>query len=256
MRAFCRKLLERALGPALLVLALYSGEAQAQQYGTRLGFQQGEVSRALAQSPEILMNAVDPAVRRWYITQELYSGHRWRQWNYTNYARARYERYVETDIEGDYFYDLFGNYLTQGWLIFNTEQRRPQEAGSTLFKTQRFSQWFNEVVIAGDRKGQYHYSLTASNGLRTVFTPLVLSKPQLNGVQFDLATDKYRATLVHSLVSGPRGVQQAERAFTNATSMVGGRFTAQCATSSRCWSTPAPGLRPAPPGRLRRLNYA
>ena len=196
-------------------------------YGWRLGLQQGSEARTVALGAESLLNAVDPAVRRWHIPQELFEEYQWRQWEPTSYVRAPYERYVAIDLEGDYFYDLYGNFLTQGWLIFNTAQARPQEGGSTLFKTQRFSRWFNALVVAGDSKGQYHYALTVSNNLRTVFTPLVLSKPRLNGVQFDLATDKYRATLVHSLVSGPRGVQETERAFTNATSLVGGRVTAQ-----------------------------
>ena len=30
-----------------------------------------------------------PAVRRWYVPQELYSEYHWRQWEYTNYARRK-----------------------------------------------------------------------------------------------------------------------------------------------------------------------
>ena len=130
------------------------------------------------------------------MPQELYEEYRWRQWQYTNRARLPYRRYVEVDLQGDYFYDLYGNYLTQGWLVFNTAQTRPQEAGSTLFKTNVFDRWFNQLVIAGDRKGQYHYALTVSNNLRTTLTPLAFSKPRLNGFQLDLATDKYQMTFL------------------------------------------------------------
>ena len=158
---------------------------------------------------------------------ELYEEYRWRQWQYTNRARLPYRRYVEVDLQGDYFYDLYGNYLTQGWLVFNTAQTRPQEAGSTLFKTNVFERWFNQLVIAGDRKGQYHYALTVSNNLRTTLTPLAFSKPRLNGFQLDLAMDKYQMTFLHSLISGPRAIQETERAFTDATSLAGGRFVAQ-----------------------------
>ena len=191
-------------------------------YGDRLGWRQD-----VAQSPEVYLDALDPAMRRWYVPQVMFAEYPWRQWEYTNRARLPYQRYVNIDLEGDYFYDLYGNYLTQGWLIFNTAQRRPEEAGSSLFKTERFARWFNELVIAGDHKGQYHYALTASNNLRTTLTPLSFSKPRLNGMQIDLATDKYQLTFLHSLITGPRGLQQEESRFTDATSLVGGRFTAQ-----------------------------
>ena len=58
-------------------------------------------------------------------------------------------------------------------------------------------------------------------------TPLSFSKPRLNGLQIDLATDKYQLTFLHSLITGRRGLQQEESRFTDATSLVGGRFTAQ-----------------------------
>jgi len=196
-------------------------------YGRRLGVQQGSETLLVAQSPEIYLDALDPALRRWYVPQELFSEYPWRQWAYTNRAHEPYGRYVPIDLEGDYFYDLYGNYLTQGWLIFNTAQTRPVEAGSTIFKTERFARWFNQLVIAGDHKGQYHYGLTVSNNLRTTLTPLSFSKPRLNGFQLDLATDKYQLTFLHSLISGPRAIQATERAFSDATSLVGGRLTAQ-----------------------------
>ena len=212
----------------LLGLVVFCDSAAQVEYGNRLGLQQGTTeARLMTLSPEVYLAALDPAVRRWYVPQELYEEYRWRQWQYTNRARLPYRRYVEVDLQGDYFYDLYGNYLTQGWLVFNTAQTRPQEAGSTLFKTNVFDRWFNQLVIAGDRKGQYHYALTVSNNLRTTLTPLAFSKPRLNGFQLDLATDKYQMTFLHSLISGPRAVQETERAFTDATSLAGGRFVAQ-----------------------------
>ena len=212
----------------LLLGLFFAAEGEGQlDYGRRLGLQQGAETLLVAQSPEIYLDALDPALRRWYVPQELFSEYPWRQWAYTNRAHEPYERYVATDLEGDYFYDLYGNYLTQGWLIFNTAQKRPVEAGSSVFKTARFARWFNELVIAGDAKGQYHYGLTVSSNLRTTLTPLSFSKPRLNGFQIDLATDKYQLTFLHSLITGPRGLQEEESRFTDATSLVGGRFTAQ-----------------------------
>ena len=221
------KMSRAILGLCLFGLVCASEVAGQMDYGRRLGLQQGGEALLVTQSPEVSLNALDPAVRRWYVPQELYGEYPWRQWQYTSRAHEPYDRYVALDLEGDYFYDLYGNYLTQGWLIFNTAQRRPEEAGSTLFKTQRFARWFNELVIAGDNKGQYHYALTVSNNLRTTLTPLSFSKPRLNGFQLDLATDKYQLTFLHSLITGPRGLQVEESRFTDATSLVGGRFTAQ-----------------------------
>ena len=96
-------------------LALRVCPVQAQDYGARLGQVQrgGEVSFEPT-GPGVLFDALDPAVRKWYVPQELYSEYRWKQWEYSNYARQNYQRYVSTSLEGDYFYDLYGNYIGAG----------------------------------------------------------------------------------------------------------------------------------------------
>ena len=76
---------------AALVLWAISGGAAAAQIGRSPGAE-----------------ALEPAMRRWYVPQELVAEHHWRQWSATNYARAPYQRYVSANIEGDYFYDAFG----------------------------------------------------------------------------------------------------------------------------------------------------
>ena len=195
-------------------------------YGTRLGLQQGDEWRHLPQGGRPMLEVVDPLIRKWYLPQELYAEYRWRQWESTNYAREFYGRYVETDLAGDYFYDLYGNFLTQGWLIFNAGQTSPAESGHVLFKGQKFNEWFSDVVIASEQKGQYHYALTASNDLRTIFTPLVLSKIRFSAIQFDASTDKYNTTLFYSQ-GALRGRTDTERLRTNATTLMGGRLVAQ-----------------------------
>ncbi|NKB69122.1 MAG: hypothetical protein GKR89_18795 [Candidatus Latescibacteria bacterium] len=196
-------------------------------YGSRLGEQKKSTVNYAPQGPSVLMGAVDPAVRRWFIPQELFDEHRWRQWEYTNYARQPFRRYVDPSIEGDYFYDLYGNRVTQGWLIFNSSQTSNQGFGNVLFKANRFNQWFSELVIAGDHKGQYHYALTIGSNLRSTLTPMSFSKPRMDGVQFDVATDKYEGTMVFSRFTGPRGTQGVEIPQTNNTTLFGGRLTAQ-----------------------------
>ena len=231
----------RSVSGALFLTAYIGGmttEASGQpDYGTRLGLQQAGVTRFLAQGPHVSMGALDPAVRNWYVPQELFEEHRWQQWASTNYAKRNYERYVATDIEGHYFYDLYGRLLDRGWLVYNVSQANNQGSGTSIFKDVRFQGWFNNVVVASEGKGQYRYALTASSDLRTTLTPMVLSKPRLNGVQLDLATDKYLATLIYSQLTASRGTESrftetgetegGERRTTNSTTLLGGRLTAQ-----------------------------
>lgn len=117
----------------LLFLSLLSLPLAAQDYGARLGTVKrgGKVSFE-PRGPGVLFDALDPAVRKWYIPQELYAEYRWKQWEYSNYARNLYQRYVSTSLEGSYIYDVYGNYLTRGWPIFDWRQQNPQPFGSTL----------------------------------------------------------------------------------------------------------------------------
>ena len=212
----------------LLALGLLPASAQ-QDYGARLGLRQGEEYSLAPQGPGVMLNAVDPAMRKWYVPQELYLDYRWRQWDYTNYARDHYQRYIDTTLEGEHFYDIYGNFLTRGWLIYNNSQTTPEQFGNSLLKSNRFRDWFSGVVVTHDQKGQYHFSLTVSNQLRTVLTPMVFSKPRFDGLQFDLATDRAEATLLYSRISSPGGSSTLDREFlsTNNTSLVGGRLAAQ-----------------------------
>ena len=216
----------------LLTLGLLIGiadQARAQTYGNRLGVQRGGRTTFEPQGAGVLFDALDPAVRRWYIPQELYNEYRWQQWEYSNYARQHYQRYVDTALEGDYFYDFFGNFVGRGWLIYNNDQRQPLQKGNQLFKDDRFRSWFSNVVIASDAKGQYHYALTIANGLRTTLTPMTFSKPDFDGVQFDIATDKYMLTALYSRLSESGGASTFAEGInrTNNTSLLGGRTTVQ-----------------------------
>lgn len=215
---------------ALAVVISIAGAALAQQdYGSRLGTRKMDVFRYEAQGPGVLLGALDPALRKWYVPQELYEEYQWRQWEYTNYARERFQRYVNSTLEGDYFYDIYGTFTTRGWLIFDHTQKQPQQQlGNTLFKDERFATWFNSLLIAFDNKGQYYYALSIGQRLRTILTPLTFSKSQFDGVQWDFASDKYSATILYSRVSDPGGsTADPAHASTNNTSLFGSRATAQ-----------------------------
>ncbi|MSR81859.1 MAG: hypothetical protein EXS58_02910 [Candidatus Latescibacteria bacterium] len=203
--------------------------ASAQDYGARLGVQRGGELTNEPQGPGVLFGALDPAVRKWYVPQELYNEYHWNQWEYSNYARTNYRRYVSTTLEGDYYYDLYGDFVGRGWLIFNTSQSQPKQFGSSIFKSSRFQDWFTGLLISSDTKGQYHYAVTVSSEIRTILTPMTFSKPSWDGVQIDFASDKYHATTIFSRLSRPGGTstRDQENLVTNLTTLTGGRFTAQ-----------------------------
>ena len=212
----------------LTCLFLWGGAASGQDYGSRLGTQRGGKVSFQPQGSGVMFGAMDPAVKKWYIPQELYSEYGWRQWEYSNYSRDPYQRYVSTTLEGDYFYDFYGNFIGRGWLVYDWRQDQPQQLGSSIFQNSRFSSWFNSVTIGGDSKGEYHYSITVGDRIRTTLTPMTFSKPTFNGVQIDFSSDKYAATVLASRASEPiRGTTNQPITRTNATSLFGGRATFQ-----------------------------
>ena len=205
-----------------------------EDYRNRLGVQRGGAVSFEPTGPGVVFGALDPAIKKWYVPQELYTDYGWHQWEYSNYARDTYERYVNTTREGDYFYDVYGNFTTHGWLIYDWRQDQPQPLGSGIFQSTRFNTWFNAVTISGDSQGQYNYSITVGDRIRTTLTPMTFSKPDFNGVQIDFASDKYAATILASRISEPiRGSSQGTGGSTepitqtNTTSMFGGRATFQ-----------------------------
>ena len=218
----------------LAVLLVLGGlvMAGAQEHSARVGdIKRGGRVSFEPTGPGVLFDALDPVVRKWYVPQELYAEYGWRQREYSNYARSNYQSYVSTAREGNYFYDVYGNFLTRGWLILDWRQQNPQPFGSTLFKDSRFGNWFNNLVVAADHKGQYHYAITFGNEIRSTLTPMTFSKPNFNGVQLDFASDKHQATVIMSRISEPNftsgGQVEFQEARTNNTNLMGGRVVVQ-----------------------------
>jgi hypothetical protein len=173
-----------------------------------------------------MFGALDPTVRRWYVPQELMAEYQWRQWEYSNYARTPYARYVDTQQQGQYFYDFFGEYVSRGWLLYDWRHDQPLQEGSSIIRGDEFSEFFSNVVVSGDAQGQYAYAITVGNAIRTTLTPMTFSKPKFNGVQMDFAADKYAATVIASRISNLGNAVFPTR-LTNTTSLIGGRATIQ-----------------------------
>lgn len=147
--------------------------------------------------------ALVPNRRKWYLPQTLYYEYSWRGWEYSNYARDYYQRYVNIELEGTRHYDPFGNYIARGWKIYEWTEESPLRLGSSIFKSPFYPNWFNSVVISSAQKGQFYTALTIGDAIRTTMTPLTFSKPGFNGIQWDLLTDKYGLTFLRSRLNSP-----------------------------------------------------
>jgi len=211
-----------------LLGTLIGSSSFGQDYGVRLGQRRGGSVSFEPRGPGVMFGALDPAIKKWYVPQELFNEYHWRQWEYSNYARQAYARYVSTTLEGDHFYDFYGNFIGRGWLVYDWRQSQPQQLGNSIFQNARFNSWFSSVTIGGDSQGQYHYAITVGNQLRTTLTPLTFSKPTFNGIQIDFMSDKYAATVLAARVSDPIiGETREAETRTNVTSLFGGRVTSQ-----------------------------
>ena len=180
---------------------------------------------------QIHPGALAPNRRKWYLPQNLYYEYQWRGWEYSNYARDHYQRYVNISLEGTRNYNLFGDYINRGWKIYDWTETSPQRQGSALLKATRFGRWFNSLVISTAKHGQYHTSLTIGDAIRTTLTPLTFSKPTFNGLQWDFLSDKYGLTFLGSRLNAPgtTAINDAAGPSTleNTTRFLGARGVAQ-----------------------------
>jgi hypothetical protein len=195
------------------------------------GLETGFFNPYLTTGPRIAFNTMTPAVRKWYLPQTLYYLYDWKNWEYTNYAKENYQRYVDVFIEGTRFYDLYGNYVTKGWRIYDWTQAQPTVFGSSIWKAPQFASWFNRLLISSTSKGQFYVSLTIGEAIRSSLTPLTFSKPLFDGIQWDFSSDKYGATILASRVNNTAPVAitqtQSSSSATTFTNLLGFRGTVQ-----------------------------
>lgn len=212
----------------VLAFAVAEGDAQ-QDYGTRLGRRSnGELVYA-AEGPGTLMEAADPLIQKRYLPQELYREYGWRSWDYTNYATNPYKVFVDPNLWGDNFYDVYGNFLTRGWLVYNWTEEHPRiSEGSRVLKRGEYSGFFRSLVVASDVKDQYSFSISVGDELLTTLTPMTFRKAAFNGAQVDFMSDRVAVTGLLSRISAPGFITDPNPAsFNDYTNLIGGRATAR-----------------------------
>lgn len=157
---------------------------------------------------------------------------------YLNYSGRNYENY-STVLQRRKFYDNYGNFLVDGVTIFGlTEQQRPANLDlldipiSSLSKSRFYSSYFSNLVILNDSYSGLTSRLMIGDAIRTKFTSLTLDRARFNGIRWDAATTKYRATVLASRVSDPIRInpeiiltgQQIRRTHEWITYLLGGHF--------------------------------
>ena len=214
------------LSACLACLALRAGADE--DYGERLGVRAGDRWIYRASGTSVQMGALDPAVHRWYMPEELFQEYGRRQWGTTNYAQERYQRYLDRQQEGFYFYDDFGELTTKGWLIYDWRQSQPLAfESSRITKTGRYGSFFRRLVISADEAGDHAYSVIIGDEISATLTPMTFRKAGFNGVMTNFAGRRWRLTGLFSRVSLPGVTIDAEiptASLENTTSFAAGRL--------------------------------
>ena len=208
---------------ALATLGLSAPTEAQTDYGGRLGDRLGD--RVVYHVPGVTnyMAALDPTVQRWYVPAMHFAEYGRNQWDYTNYARDANRRYIDASLAGDFFYDPFGRLISRGWLVYDWRQTKPLLAeSSAIRKGGQYGSWFNRLVVSGDSKSQYNYSVMVGDEIWTTLTPMTFRKAGFNGVVTDFASDNFRLTGLFSRVSFPVLSGGAAR-FQNSTNLTAGR---------------------------------
>ncbi len=231
----CRSRILLILVGLAVTLGVEPGAPQS-DYGNRLGIRESGRAIYYPAAPSLRPDAFVPSLKKWYLPQEAANQYRWR-WDGTNYARERYWRYLATNQEGDYHYDLYGRLLIRGWLVSDWRQSRPRTSdGNLLHKTERYKDLLGSLVVSSDAKGQHHFRVSIGDEIRTTLTPMTLRKTAFNGVQFDYMSDRGSATALMSRISVPL-VQPGRSFIDELTNLVGLRAVGNVADFVRIGGT-------------------
>ena len=205
-----------------LVALCASTPTSALEYGNRLGSRLGEDLFFRSAGVPIYTEALDPTVHRWYLPPTQFAQYGRRQSEYTNWYES-YRRYVSTGQEGDFFYDIYGNVATKGWLVYDWRQTQPLlSESSNVVRRGQYVSLFNRLLISSDRQGDTAFSIMIGDEIAALLTPMTLRKAGFNGVVTSLQTSRYRATSVFSRINVPM-VSAGSGRVRNTTALAGGR---------------------------------
>lgn len=171
-------------------------------------FQSGREPHGL----EVYEMAMTPSMRKWQQSQSFYHFYRWKGDGYSNYATENYQRYVSTELEGFRTYDMYGNYMTRGFSVYNWTIDSPESSGSTVRKAPKYGSWFRNLVVSSMSKGGFYSALMIGDAISTRLTPLTFNKPAFNGIQWDFASDRFEGTILASRLASPGTVVMGENA--------------------------------------------
>ncbi len=188
----------------LLLLGQSPLRGQAADYGGRLGDRVG--GRLLYRTPGVsnYMDALDPAIQRWYLGPAHFSEYGRQQWSYTNWAKRRQQRYVNAGLEGDYYYDFFGDLVTRGWVVYSWQQVQPViSSSSRIVSASRYHNWFNRLVIASDISRGRGFTVMVGDEINMTLTPMTFRKAGFNGVVTEYTAERFHTTGLFSRISFP-----------------------------------------------------
>ncbi len=129
---------------------------------------------------------------------------------YRNYALQTYTPYPDHSVPYNQrpraFFGPMGDYLITGYGLYSWNERRLPglEYGSAIAKNlDVFRPIFDHVIVGRDGYGSWGYSLIVGDGLMARFTPLTMSKTDLNGTRLDIHTPHLEITLAGSRIERP-----------------------------------------------------
>ena len=113
---------------------------------------------------------------------------------YTNYGEDLYRPY-RREIRLEPRYDFLGNFLAEGFLLYELDEQRP---GRSHIRKGQLYRSLNNLIIAHDAYGPWNWSLTVGDEVRTQFTPLTLRQAGFSGMRWDLVFPGNKVTLLTS----------------------------------------------------------
>ena len=113
---------------------------------------------------------------------------------YVNYGEDFYRPY-RREIRLEQRYDFLGNFLAEGFVVYQMDEQRPGLSDirkGTLYRS------LNNLVMAHDAYGPWNWTLTVGDEVRTEFTPLTLRQASFNGLRWDVLFSGNKITLLTS----------------------------------------------------------